>query len=976
MFAGPGPHVFGLPPGADFPARLAEGLLQRLGRQTPEALARVTIFLNTQRMRRRLRACLTASGATLLPRLRLVTELGGDPLLCGPEPAVSGLGRRLELVVLIDRMLRADPSLAPRGALFDLADSLAALMDEMRAEGVDPEAVAALDVEGHAAHWARSQRFLSLVERFFDADARPDAEARLRAATLRLIEGWQSRPPADPVIVAGSTGSRGTTALLMQAVVRLPQGALVLPGHDFDLPEQVWDSMADAMAHEDHPQFRHRRLMALLKIAPGDVSEWTAGAAPDPARNRLLSLSLRPAPVTDQWITEGGALPGLSAATARLTLLEAPTPRAEAMAIALRLRQAVEEGQSVALISPDRDLTRRVSAALDRWGVLPDDSAGQPLPHTPPGRLLRLTARAMGRRLTGPGLLALLKHPLAFAGADRGPHLLLTRDLELELRRHGPAFPDAGFLTAWAEARKEVFAPDWARVICGVLETLLTLDEAPLPVLIARHRAATEALARGADWDAAGDTPWDKAAGIEALLAVTEFQAEAPEGFVLSPLDYPALLDGVLARRAVRDAVLTDERVQILGPQEARIQGANLVILAGLNEGIWPGQPSPDPWLNRKMRAEAGLLLPERRIGLAAHDYQMAAAAPQVVLSRALRDAEAETVPSRWLNRLVNLLAGLPDGGGPTALADMRARGADLMAQAAAVERPLPSAPAVRPAPRPPVALRPARLSLTEIERLIRDPYAIYAKHLLKLHPLSPLRADADARLRGEVVHRVMETLLKAGPLPADSEAAVARLLDVADTVLAQDVPWPVARTVWRGRLARIARPFVEALAREGGTPVLLEEKHTATFAHPPFTLVGKPDRIDLLPDGSLRIVDYKTGKPPGEKEQRYFAKQLLLAAVMADMGAFPQVAGAEVREIVYQGLGADLKAERTVMTPELIAATRDELLLLLHAWAEPGRGYTSRRAVFEVKWPGDYDDLARHGEWDATDAPVPEDVP
>lgn len=975
MFATPGPRVLALPPGADFPARLADGLLRRLKDHPPEALARVTLYLNTQRMRRRLREVLLARGATFLPRLKLVTELGADPLLCGSLPAVSPLGRRLELVVLISRLLDSDPSLAPRRAMFDLADSLAALMDEMRAEGVPPEALAGLDVSGHAAHWARSQRFLSLVDRYFDADSRPDAEARLRAATERQVADWQARPPADPVIVAGSTGSRGTTALLMQAVVGLPQGALLLPGYDFDLPASVWHGMTDAMGHEDHPQFRYRRLMNILGIGPQDIRSWDDAPAPDPARNRLISLSLRPAPVTDQWITEGAGLTDLPAATTRITLVEAPNPRAEAQAIALQLRQAVEQGQKAALISPDRDLTRRVAAALDRWALIPDDSAGQPLLHSPPGRLLRLTARAMGQVLRGDDLLALLKHPLAFSGPDRGVHLLLTRDLELELRQRGPAFPDAAFLRAWAAARGEALAPAWAEALSAVLDALEDAGEAPLPQLVARHRAATEALARGTDWAAAGLTPWDKAAGAEALLAMTELEAEAPEACTLTPADYAALLDGVLAQRAVRETILADERVQILGPQEARVQGADLVILAGLNEGVWPAQPEPDPWLNRRMRAEAGLLLPERRIGLSAHDYQMAAGAPNVVLSRALRDAEAETVPSRWLNRLANLLSGLPTGQGPEALAAMRARGEALLAQSVAAERPVPTPAAHRPAPRPPVDKRPNRLSLTEVETLIRDPYAIYAKHLLRLRRLNPLRAEADARLRGEVMHAVLERLLKQGPLPSDVTAAAARLLAHCDTVLAELVPWPVARVAWRARMARIARPLVEGIAQDGGTPVLLEEKHGVEVPGLGFTLVGKPDRIDLLPEGGLRIVDYKTGTPPSAEQQQVFAKQLLLAAVMAHLGGFPGLEGQDVREIVYQGLGSGLKKVPTPLDDALIGTALDEFRALIRAWQQPGRGYTSRRAVFGVAWPGDYDDLARHGEWDATAEPRPEDV-
>ncbi|WP_225028329.1 double-strand break repair protein AddB [Xinfangfangia pollutisoli] len=968
LFPEPGPRLFALAPGADLPASLAAGLRQRLSGQPPEAMAGVTVFLNTQRLRRRLRDCLTETGATILPRLRLVTELGSDPLLSGTALPVSPLGRRLELAVLVERLLRAEPGLAPRSALFDLADSLAGLMDEMRAEAVPPERVIGLDVAQHAAHWARVQGFVGLVARFFGPSAAPDAEALLRAATEALIARWQAAPPQGPVIVAGSTGSRGTTALLMRAVAHLPQGALLLPGFDLDQPETVWAGMEDALTHEDHPQYRYRRLLDTLGLDRSAVRDWGA-PPPDPARNRLISLALRPAPVTDQWIAEGPSLPDLAQATGRITLIEAPGPRQEALAIALRLRQALEQGQSAALLTPDRELTRRVTAALDRWGILPDDSAGIPLQHAPPGRLLCLIGRGLGRRLAVDELLALLKHPLAFSGGDRGQHLLLSRELELHLRRKGPAFPDAGFLTAWAAARD---AAPWGLSLAGLLDGIAAAAPAPLADLAAHHRALAEALAGGETGGSGG--LWEKQAGAEALAAMEDLARESPEGFALSPADYAALAEAVIARRAVRDSLGRDPRLQILGPQEARIQGADLVILAGLNEGIWPARPAPDPWLNRKMRAESGLLLPERRIGLSAHDFQIAAAAPEVVLSRASRDAEAETVASRWLNRLTNLLSGLAATGGPQALAAMKARGDALLALAAQVETPAPLPAAPRPAPRPPLALRPQRLALTAIERLIRDPYAIYAAHVLRLRPLPPLRALADARLRGEVLHRVPETLLRQG-LPPDPAQAAEALLRITAEVLAQDVPWPGMRAVWQARMAQIALPFAEMLLAEGGSPAVLERQFEVTLPDLGFTLVGKPDRIDLLADGAIRIVDYKTGTPPSKDQQKHFAKQLDLAALMAALGAFPGIEGISRVQTQYVGLKPGLKVEARLLGPEDIDLIRQELTALILAWRDPARGYVSRRAVFGQRDGGDYDDLARFGEWDMTATPAPEDV-
>lgn len=966
------PRVFGIPPGADFPEHLAHGLIARLRDEPPEALARVTIYLTTQRLRRRLRAAFITRGATFLPRMRLVGEISADPLLGAGVAAVSGLERRLELAVLIRKLLDVAPDLAPHHALYDLADSLAALLAEVQSEAVPPGTLGALDVGDHAAHWGRAQRFLTLIERFLAPDARPDGEGMLRRATTALIYRWQEAPPPDPVIVAGSTGSRGTTLLLMQAVAALPRGVIVLPGFDVDLPGAVWATLTTPAPLEDHPQFRHARLAQRLGIDAASIRPWSTAPPPAPGRNALISLALRPPPVTDQWISDGPALGPLAPLADGMTLIEAPDLRAEAQAIALALRDAVAADRRAALITPDRNLARRVSAALDRWRIRPDDSAGQPLNQTPPGRLLRMISRAMGRPLPADELLALLKHPLAFAGDgnERGNHLLMTRELELSLRRRGPAFPDAEALAAWAEARNETFAVPWAHALGAFLAALGPDDAAPLGALIARHRALAEMLARGGGGNA--EALWARAAGAEALATMEEFAAAAPDGFLLTPADYAGLLDGVLSRRQVRDAVTTDERIEILGTQEARAQGADVVILAGLNEGVWPADPPADPWLNRRMRKEAGLLSPERATGLSAHDFQIAAGAEHVIFSRALRDAEAETVPSRWLNRLVNLMNGLDANGGVAALAAMRTRGAALMARARAVERPLPLAPAARPSPMPPVAARPRHISLTGVERLIRDPYAIYAQMILRLRPLAPLRALADARLRGEVLHRVPERLLRRG-LP--DTGAVDLLLAITDEVLAESVPWAAARALWRARMAEIAASFIAHLREKGGTPVVLERKYEVAIPDLDFRLIGRPDRIDIMDDGSPRIIDYKTGKLPSHRQQEQFTKQLHLAAVMAMLGAFPGIRDPSPVHIAYVALASGMKRSNDTLSRADIERALDEFRRLVRAYLDESRGYTSRRAVFETRFRGDYDDLARHGEWDATSPPAPEPV-
>ncbi|PRX37212.1 double-strand break repair protein AddB [Meinhardsimonia xiamenensis] len=974
------PRLFGIPPGADFPAAFVAGLIARHGAGPPEALARAEVFVNTRRMQRRIEAAFDAGPARLLPRLQLVTDIGARLPLPGLPPTLPPLRRRLELARLVAALLERAPELAPGTAAFDLAESLGALFDEMQGEGVPPEKLEELDVSDQSGHWQRSLTFINLVRNFLsEAGAEAiDAEARQRLAVEALIARWDKAPPEHPVIVAGSTGSRGTTARLMQAVARLPQGAVVLPGFDFDMPPHGWAALTDARSGEDHPQFRFARLCEALGMEPGAVHPWhEAATAPDPARNRTLSLVLRPAPVTDQWLSEGRDMPDPRAAMARVTLIEAPGPREEAGAIALILRDAVERGVRAALVTPDRVLTRQVTAALDRWGIIPDDSAGRPLELTAPGRFLRQTAALLVAPPPADALMALLKHPLAATGGaeggkERGAHVLHARELELHLRRRGIPHPHGQDIRAWGEAREE--HRDWAFWLAEVLEAVPAPERRPLAEHLKAHLRLAETLAAGPGQEGAGEL-WLKAAGIEALRQMQALEREAAHGGEVTPAEYAALIHQILAEREVRETVAADSRVMIWGTLEARAQGADLVIAAGLNEGVWPAQPGADPWLNRQMRHAVGLLLPERRIGLSAHDFQQAAGAAELVLTRALRDAEAQTVPSRWLNRLTNYLGGISDEG-RAALAEMRARGNHWLALA----RRLDAAenrvePARRPAPRPPVEVRPRRLSITEISHLVRDPYAIYARHVLGLRPLDPLRPQPEASQRGTVVHTIMERFLRS--VGDGAPLTTGTLMDIAREVMEAEVPWPLARRLWLARLARIAGWIVEGEASRlaGAFPAALEKDCTLKLEDPRFTLTGRIDRVDLLADGTFAVYDYKTGSVPTRKQVRHFDPQLPLSALAVSRGAVEGVAPGAVTQAAYIGLGTNPKFTPIEIDAALLEEAETSLFRLVSTYLDPSTGYVSRRAMFRSAYPGDYDHLARHGEWEDSDAPEPEDV-
>jgi inactivated superfamily I helicase/RecB family exonuclease len=943
-------EVRGVPPGADFPAALASLLPA-----APREAAMTTVIVNTARMRTRLEDTLRAQGPRVLPRIHLVTDLSAllPPTdLPRPEPA---LRRRLVLAQAVRALIAAQPDLAPAGSQFALADSLIRLVEEATGEDVPLERILALDLGAQSGHWQRAQAFLRLAAPLMADDAAPGPAAMARAQVARLAEVWQTQPPEGPVVVAGSTGSRGTTARLMQIVAGLPQGMLVLPGFDFDLPQAVWDRMADRLAFEDHPQYRYGALLRRLGCGPSEVRP--LGTAPDPARGRVLSLSLRPAPVTDQWLAEGAAFRDLPGAMAGMTLITAETPRDEATAIALALRGAVEDGRRAALITPDRTLARRVTAQLDRWGLIPDDSAGRPLAQSPHGRLLRLTAAMGAARPTTGLLLAVLKHPLVRLLPDRGDHLRATGLLELYLRRRAVAFPDAAILAGWDDGP---LSADFAAALAPLIGPPAGHDD--LPAHMSRHRALLDALAPAG--------PFDDAAAEATARLMQALAAEAGHGGRMDAAEYRALIDDLLEGQNVTETVLAHPGLFIWGTIEARVQGVDLMVLGSLNEGTWPAPATPDHWMNRAMRAAAGLLLPERTIGLSAHDVSQAMGAPQVILTRSRRAGEAETVPSRWLNRLTNLLSGLPAGGGPAALAEMTARGDRWLALARALQAPAAAvARAVRPKPVPPPGIRPARLSASDIRALIRNPYEVYARRLLRLRPLPALQAEPDAQARGTVFHRILQQhALALRDNPAQDRLAL--LAGTAADVIAADVAWPMARLLWLARLLGAADGIFAFHDAHPGQPVALDDAEGRLQLWPGGPEVtARPDRIDVLDEGGLHIIDYKSGAAPKRPEIARDQKQLLVEAAIAAGGGFG-AALPPVARVSYLGLGSPEQPVTDDLTLEAIAAFRADLEGLLRHYDSPGAGFAARRAM-PAGAASDYDHLSRHGEWDDSDPPA-----
>jgi ATP-dependent helicase/nuclease subunit B len=1038
------PRVFTIPPSAPFLPTLIKAMTGgKLGfrlADDPLALAAVTLYLPTRRACRLARdAFLDALtiDAAILPRIVAIGDIDEDELAFAEmaagaiaadalalPPALGGLERRLLLAQLVRKWAAAPEVRGSSGiplvaqtpaAACALADDLARLIDDMTMRGVAWDKLDDLVPDSLDQYWQLTLKFLDLARQnwpeilrergFVEPAARRDALIKAEAARL-------ARKTDAPVIAAGSTGSIPATAELIATIARLPHGAVVLPGLDTDLDEASWrliggDARADLSPAPGHPQFAMQALLARIGIARDAVISLAAASG----RERLVSEVLRPAAATDLWrvrAADAGFESEAEAAMDSITMIEAANAEDEALAIAVALREAVDEGKTAALVTPDRALGRRVKAALDRWGIAAEDSGGDALSDTPAGIFARLAADSALGDLPPVTLLGLLKHRLLRLGARdneravaalerailRGPRPRsgttgLSQALEAFRVQHGKFWNKEPSDLHGSDPRLSLSGTDLAAaadLVGRLADALAPLEslgkqECALSEIAARHRDVLVALSR----DGEREHAFAGADGTKLADALDELAiSEAAAALRIAPSDYVELFAAVLADRVVRRPPRSDTRVRILGLLEARLTANDRVVLGGLVEGAWPPESRTDAWLSRPMRMELGLDLPERRIGLTAHDFAQMLGIPEVFLTRAAKIGGAPTSPSRFVQRL-RAVAG--ERRWQAALE----RGNVYLAWARSLDRPAHVTAELRPTPKPPRAARPKRLSVTEIEHWLRDPYTIYAKHVLRLAPLDEVDAAPGAAERGTVIHNVLREFSErfASDLPSDPAGA---LVEMGRKHFAALADFPEARAFWWPRFQRIAqwlggwetgrRANFDLIAAEirGEIEISLDDGA--------FKLSGIADRIERDAAGCYVILDYKTGSVRTEKQVRTgLAPQLTLEAAMLRQGGFKTEAiaipaGGSVAALAYVALKGGARAGEFMPidfkegSPDAQAdRALAKLAALVRRFDDDNEPY---RSLVHPMWKaryGDYDHLARVKEWSSTGSPE-DDIP
>lgn len=997
-----------------------------LPRENPIILSSATIFVPNRRAARALSAAFMSAyeeEALLLPNIKTLGDVGDEYFGVSPDTShfgqpgeeINPLERTLQLANLIQvwvdamedetkRIYQDEDIIIPssRSDAILLAQDLSILLSQITQEEIEWSAVRNIVPDNHAEWWKLTTTFLKII-----METWPDYlheknlldPAERAAALLKLrTDFYASGQNKGPVIIAGSTGSVASTRRLLSAVASLENGAVVLPGIDKSISNAEWAALTETKGEdqatlETHPQFGLAQLLNSLGIDRENVCELGETSQEGNYCQAIMGMAFAPSNFTSNWLSQASKLDKQKTkeALSKISLIEAGNERQEALAIAVAMREVLtDKTKTAALITPDRNLARRVSVELQRFNITVDDTGGSPLKNSQAALFLREIAQICFTPFQNSSLAALLKNPLCLIGYSSLEAEKLSHTFELVALRGVINKPVPGQFSSFIQNRKnqlddaKYISPqikrlqeedwqgltDYAMKLDSVFEPFMSLatvdDEMPLGLFFLKLAQAAEALSI----DVEGNSRILNGEGAQDIKHLFEDVLSLSENiFSLKFYDFPSIFDAILKSITTRPRGNTHPRLHIYGPLEVRLLEHDRVILSGLNEGIWPQTTRNDAFLNRLMRQELGMSSPERRTGLSAHDFQQLMGKREIFLSRSSRVDKAPTVASRWIQRLSALI-------GKDHTQELQARGDIYLQYADILDKDKTKAERVKqPNPKPPIASRPRSLAVTDIETWIRDPYALYAKRILKLNPLDTLERDPDPMLKGTLYHEIMQNYVEAIDVTKPAQERLEYLKALSkEEIEDQNLPTDISN-IWQLRFNEIAEAYIDweekYHLKYKIKETLCEIDGSIKLVNDSFHLRARADRIDVNEDGSLHIVDYKTGNSPSVAQAQTLSPQLALEGLIARQAGFKQDTSAGITDLTYMRLrrGAEFKAQSITnkdhSLDDIINNAEAELLKLVKGYQELEQGYLSRRAPFkDGEISGDYDHLARTREW------------
>lgn len=946
-------NIFNIPSSCSLVDVLAKKILDEY-QDNPLKLTEVLILLPNRRACLEMRDAfvrLKGMSPTLLPIMSPLGDVDEDEIILkGTMPKIAPAISSTERMLLFVRLITARPidfeieNISFSQACY-LAQELASLVDMVNNHDLDFSGFAKLVPEEYATHWQKTLNFLQIITHHLPniLQERGLIDAAERKKQLLKIQNclWQKNPPSEKVIIAGNTATFPAMKELIKTISKLENGAVYLAGLDKNLDQESWEQI-----DESHPQFELKELLDFLELSRFEIADACQSLNQD--REILVSEVMRPAKTTDKWrnLSIGNIT---SKAIEGLNLLNCREIRDEALAIALVMRKTLNTPEkTAALVTTDRNLARRVAGELQRWQIKVDDSAGKPLSQTPVGIFLRLIAKVCNNDFNDIDLLSLLKHPLSSAETSFRNQ---TRNFEKIILRQQK---QDDLLHEFISQQKQKLQSFYL---------LCSQKQANFSDLIVAHLQAAEALATTSQKSGA-EILWQGEDGEAAAKTFSDLLEHADSLGIVPQGQYLELIQAIFTGIPVRPKYGTHPRLKILGPMEARLNNFDTIIIGEVNEGSMPSIAPSGAWLSRPMKKDFGFPLPEKAIGILAFDFAQLLAKNEVFLTRAERVQATPMVKSRWWMRLETVLnaAGIDAKSLDNYLYTNIAQKLDKSDE---------YQPISAPCPKPPLTARPRELSATAIENLMRDPYIIYAKYILKLKPLEEINPEPQMSDFGNIVHNTLEEFCKKYPLKL-SENAEAELLAIGERIFNQNKISNKVRAFWYPNFIKMMQWVLQK--EQTYRPTIIrtncEVKGSFSFNSPQgkFTLTAKADRIDETIDGKINIIDYKTGSARSKTEIKTgYAPQMPIEAIIAQSGGFENIAAKQVNLLAYWKLGKEeISLEENLQ--EVIETNLNNIKELIAVFDDEDKAYLTQPNPKYAPAYSDYEHLSRIKEWGIID--------
>lgn len=984
------PNFYNIPASLPFADTLARHIIKRFGNNQIQ-LADIILLLPNRRSCRSVQEAflrVTNGKPTLLPRMQPLGDVGDDgftlKLSLGNippsiSPVISSSQQRLLLAQLIEKWQSTNvyTNKTSTAQSVNLAADLATFLDEVQRQQLPFDRLRDIVPEELAKHWQITLDFMEIIIRLWPEILKEKGSTDIgtyrNLALNNLSKFWQENPPSYPVIAAGSTASIPATAKLLKTIASLPNGAVILPGVDMIMDEESWESI-----EETHFQCSLRSFLESNGIKRSDIKNLDKDVLTE--RAKIISQMMLPATSSYKWQTINQISPD---AIKGISRIDAPTLQDEARIIAVILRHTLETpGKTAALVTNDSSLATRTKSIMEKWDIKLDTSGGTPLAEVPACIFMRLVSAMVEEKFSPIKMLSCLKHPLACAGAKIGSFKGILREIEKNTMR-GIAIPGgiSGLKNALAKQAgimnfsKHIALLDNIEEIFRTFTRLMEQKSVKLSDLISEHIKAAEDLASTNELTGA-EHLWGNDEGLALKEFFNEFLEASDEIEYIKPSEYTGILEAILAGKTYHPKYGNHPRITILSPMEARMQSFDLVILGSLNEGSWPPMVEAGSWMSRPMRKSFGLPLPEKQIGQSAHDFVQLLHQPNVILTRSEKIDGTATIASRWLMRLDAILG--------TNSKELLKPEFPWDIWAKELERPEYITPAKPPSPTPPDCARPLELSVTQVEKLMRNPYAHYSEKILRLKKLDQIDMETSNREFGSIIHKAIELLVQSYErIPEDGHFQF--LQDIWQRLLEENHIPSTIQAFWNARFKKISQELVELEKRrrknlkhihsevKGTLPIKLENGKT-------LVVTARADRLEIKIDGTISIIDYKTKgniSSIAKSMQSGTLPQMPLEALIVNNHGFEGVNGA-VTDMEYwfitggndkdnaikeEKISDKLSRAKTSLE-DILEVTKTGITELAEIFTNPATPYLAAPNPENEPDYNDYEHLARKKEW------------